>query len=173
MLPFVDNDLMAAIEKLKYARVIQVILGFNKWQGMELDGFGGLIPFKENREILGVLFLSSLFSNRAPEGGALCSVFLGGIRHPGMIDKKEDEIMSIVEGEFSDVMFLNEFKPDLFKIIRYQHAIPQYGIESREKNEALEKIQSVYKGLIIGGNLSDGIGMADRIKQGKHLAEIV
>jgi hypothetical protein len=27
--------------------------------------------------------------------------------------------------------------------------------------------------LIIGGNLRDGIGMADRIKQGKHLADMV
>lgn len=173
MLPFADNELIPAIEKLSYASVIQVVLGFNKWNGMELDGFGGLIPFREKRDILGVLFLSALLSQRAPEGGALCSVFMGGIRRQDMAVKTDNEIRKIVEYEFSDVMRLNEFNPDLFKIIRYKQAIPQYGIESREKLYAIDKLQSTYKGLFIGGNIRDGIGMADRIKQGKHLAEII
>ena len=63
---------------------------------------------------------------------------------------------SIVEREFPDVMRLNELNPNLFTIIRYRHAIPQYGIESREELEALEQLQLLYKGLIIGGNLRDG-----------------
>ena len=173
MLPFADKNLLLSVEKVKYARVMQVVLGFKQWNGMELDGFGGLIPFREKRDILGVLFLSALLSDRAPEGGALCSVFVGGVRREDLFGKTDDEIRRIVESEYSDVMRLKEFYPDLFKIIRYQHAIPQYGIESREKLDAIDKLQSTYKGLFIGGNLRDGIGMADRIKQGKHLADIV
>ena len=172
MLPFVDQKLMVALEKVKYARVIQVVVGFKEWKGMNLDGFGGLIPFKEKRDILGVLFLSALLSKRAPEGGALCSVFVGGVRREELIDKPDEEIAKIVKREFSDLMKIKEFNPDLFKIIRYQHAIPQYGVESREKLEALGKIHATFTGLIIGGNLCDGIGMADRIKQGKYLAEL-
>lgn len=173
MLPTADNNLLSAIEKVKYARVIQVVLGFKQWQGIKLDGFGGLVPFRENRDILGVLFLSALLSHRAPEGGALCSVFAGGVRREDILEKTDDEIKKIVEREFSAVMLLKEFNPDLFRIIRYQQAIPQYGIESREKLEAVENLQAEHKGLIIGGNLRDGIGMADRIKQGKHLADMV
>ncbi|NQU81421.1 MAG: protoporphyrinogen oxidase [Bacteroidetes bacterium] len=173
MLPFADKKLLLAVEKVKYARVMQVVLGFKQWTGMKLDGFGGLIPFREKRDILGVLFLSALLSCRAPEGGALCSVFVGGVRREDLFEKTDDEIRRIVEREFSDVMRLKEFNPDLFKIIRYRYAIPQYGIESHEKLQALEQLQSTYKGLIIGGNLRDGIGMADRIKQGKHLADII
>ncbi len=109
-------------------------------------------------------------SDRAPEGGALCSVFVGGIRRDDLSDRTDAEIMNIVKREFSDVMKLKEFNPDLFKIIRYQHAIPQYGIESQKKLLAMEKLESKYKGLIFGGNPRDGIGMADRIKQGKRLA---
>jgi len=170
MLPFAEKELLLDIEKLRYARVMQVVVGFNKWNGFPLDGFGGLIPFREKRDILGVLFLSALLSNRAPEGGALCSVFVGGIRRDDLSDRTDAEIMNIVEREFSDVMKLKEFNPDLFKIIRYQHAIPQYGIESQKKLLAMEKLESKYKGLIFGGNPRDGIGMADRIKQGKRLA---
>jgi len=67
-------------------------------------------------------------------------------------------------------MKLNTFNPDLIKINRYKFAIPQYGIESRGKLLAVEKLETLNKGLILGGNIRDGIGMADRIKQGKFLA---
>ena len=173
LLPFVEKEIISKIEKVKYARVMQVVLGFKKWSGMELDGFGGLIPFKEKRDILGVLFLSALLSNRAPEGGALCSVFVGGVRREDLMEKTDDEIREIVKREFSNIMGLKDFNSDLFKMVRYQHAIPQYGIESKEKLEAVDMLQSKYSGLIIGGNLRDGIGMADRIKQGKSLAGLV
>ena len=63
----------------------------------------------------------------------------------------------IVEREFTDVMRLNELNPDLITIIRYRQAIPQYGMESREELEALEQMQLLYKGLIIGRNLRDGM----------------
>ena len=33
-----------------------------------------------------------------------------------------------------------------------------------------EKIESQFPGLILGGNLRDGIGMADRIRQGTQIA---
>lgn len=173
MLPFIDKALIAPLEKMKYARVIQAVLGFREWSGVPLDGFGGLIPFKEKRDVLGVLFLSSLLSGRAPEGGALCSVFVGGVRREDLFAKSDDEIRAIVEREFTDLMKPGKFNPDVFRIIRYQHAIPQYGTESREKLEAIDKIQSMYKGLILGGNIRDGIGMADRIRQGKLLSTLV
>jgi protoporphyrinogen/coproporphyrinogen III oxidase len=173
LLPEADRNLVQAIDKLKYAKVIQVVLGFKNWQGIKLDGFGGLVPFIEKRDILGVLFLSSLLSDRAPAAGALCSVFMGGVRREDITEKTDPEIEEIVRREFSDVMKLREFKPDLLKILRYQHAIPQYGKESPEKLRAIEELQDSFPGLILGGNIRDGIGMADRIKQGKHLAEIV
>ena len=67
-------------------------------------------------------------------------------------------------------MGLKEFNPKLFKITRYKNAIPQYGENSGERFETVNKIENKFKGLYIGGNLKDGIGMADRAKQGKELA---
>ena len=78
VMPFIGHESLTKITSLHYARVIEVVLGFNKWKGMKLDAFGGLIPYKEKRDILGVLFMSALFENRAPKEGALFSVFLGG-----------------------------------------------------------------------------------------------
>ena len=58
----------------------------------------------------------------------------------------------------------------MFQIFRYQYAIPQYGIESEQKLNAISGLEKMNSGLILAGNIRDGIGMADRIKQGKTLA---
>jgi oxygen-dependent protoporphyrinogen oxidase len=68
---------------------------------------------------------------------------------------------------------LTNWKPDLLVINRYQHAIPQYGIESEAKLAAVAKLEQQFRGLYLGGNLRDGIGMADRIKQGYGLAALI
>lgn len=171
LLPFITQAEAKAVNNLLYAKVVQATLGFKKWEGISLDAFGGLVPFKENRDVLGVLFLSSFLSGRAPEGGALLSVFLGGIRKPGMVDLPDNKIMEILAKELKDMTGLSSFNPDLIKIRRYSHAIPQYGLSTGERLAAVEALQNKYPGLVLGGNLRNGIGMSDRIKQGREIAE--
>jgi len=151
--------------------VIEVSIGFEKWEGIKLDGFGGLIPSAEKRDILGILYMSSLFTGRAPEGGALLSIFMGGVRRQDLIGLTDREIKNIVEKECVSLLGITDFNPDLFKIIRHPWAIPQYGSESGERFATIAKLENQYKGLIIGGNMRNGIGMADRIQQGKQLAQ--
>jgi protoporphyrinogen/coproporphyrinogen III oxidase len=86
LFPFLEKEKLNAINQMGYSKVIQVSVGFNQWKGIPLNAFGGLVPFIEQRNILGVLFLSSFFKNKAPEGGALLSVFLGGVRKPEFAD---------------------------------------------------------------------------------------
>jgi oxygen-dependent protoporphyrinogen oxidase len=171
ILPFVEPSKMANITSLYYAPTIEVILGFNKWNGMKLDAFGGLIPFKENRDILGVLFMSALFKDRAPKDGALFSIFMGGVRKSEICELPVSQLKKIIKKEICQVMRTEEFAPDLFKIIHHEWAIPQYEADTEGRLEAIEEIQNQYPGLIIGGNLRNGIGMADRILQAKTLAD--
>jgi len=171
ILPFIKQETLSKITSLNYAKVIEVILGFDQWKGMKLDAFGGLIPFKEKNDILGVLFMSALFENRAPKEGALFSIFLGGVRSPEICELPDDKIEAILRREISALMKLDEYKPDLLKILHHHFAIPQYEIDSEERFNAVEEIENQYPGLIIGGNLRNGIGMADRILQARMLAD--
>jgi protoporphyrinogen/coproporphyrinogen III oxidase len=171
LIPFAFDENLQKICCLRYAKVAQVSLGFKKWEGIPLNSFGGLVPFEEHRDILGALFISSFLKNRAPKGGALLSVFLGGLRRPEIATFSDAKIASIVEREIKAMMKLKEFKPDLLKIHHYDHAIPQYGPESAEKIKTIETIESRHPGLILAGNIRDGIGMADRIRQGRAVAE--
>nr|WP_321406963.1 protoporphyrinogen oxidase [uncultured Carboxylicivirga sp.] len=170
---FLEQEELANLTNLKYARVVEIALGFDKWEGRPLDGFGGLIPHKEKRDLLGVLFMSSLFKNRAPEGGALLSIFMGGIRNEKLCDLEDKTLMEVLEKETKDVMKLATFNPSMIDIMRYSHAIPQYAVNSDQRFKAINKVQKQYNGLFIAGNLRDGIGMADRIRQATQLAQLI
>ena len=171
MLPFLTEKDLNPITKLKYAKVIEASIGFNNWNGFNLDGFGGLIPHKEKRNILGILFLSAFLKNRAPEKGALLTIFTGGTRNEELLDLQDSKIENIIEEEIKDLMQINSFKPDLFEFKRYDYAIPQYGIDTGERLKKINELQNKYPGLILAGNIRDGIGMADRIKQGRTISD--
>jgi oxygen-dependent protoporphyrinogen oxidase len=170
LFPFIPKSEVNTINQMIYSRVVQVALGFKKWKGIPLNAFGGLVPSVEQRRILGVLFLSSFLKDKAPDGGALLSVFLGGIRQPGMIELSDQEINQVTKEELTDMFKLKSFEPDLIKIFRYKHAIPQYGVESEKKLETIFGLEKKYPGLKLAGNIREGIGIADRIYQGRNLA---
>jgi len=171
LFPFIGQKQLMAITQLEYAKIVQVALGYQHWKGIDINAFGGLIPSREKRRILGVLFPSSLFAARAPKGGALLSVFLGGMKHSEFYSLNDEEIQSLVEEEIGEMLKIKGIKADVLKIFRYQYAIPQYTVASEQRLEAISFVQKNYPGLILAGNIRDGIGMGDRIKQGRAVAE--
>ena len=167
LLPFVPHALMEPITSLRYAPVVQVSVGFADVQGQCNEAFGGLVPSCENRHILGVLFPASCFEGRAPRQGDLFSVFVGGIKHPEVMETSDAELTQMVLAELRYMLRLPaNMQPSLLKIFRHRHAIPQYEVSSGARFKSIDALQSQYPGLIVGGNLRNGIGMADRIRQG-------
>ena len=61
-------------------------------------------------------------------------------------------------------------KKVFINISRHRRAIPQYTATSGQRFEAVESIQKQFSGLLIGGNLRDGIGMGHRITQATNIA---
>jgi oxygen-dependent protoporphyrinogen oxidase len=171
LLPFLNSEEIAPFNDLKYAAVTQVLLGFEKWKGINLNAFGGLVPGKENKNILGVLFTSSFFEGRAPKGGALLSVFMGGTKRPDIAQMDNYEIESLINKDLPRMMSNRSLSPDMMRILRYPKAIPQYTETSALRFEMITRLQQKYSGLVLAGNIRDGIGMADRVKQGRTIAE--
>lgn len=171
LLPFIPEAQMQKMSSLFYAPIIQVILGVKNARGLDFPAFGGLVPSKEQKRVLGILFPSSCFVHRAPEGGALYSYFIGGARHTDYLQKSDDEIREIVIEAFHSMLkYPADMQPDLLRIFRHEHAIPQYWIDSGERFATIEALQRQYPGLILAGNMRDGIGMGNRIHQGATIA---
>ena len=171
LLPFVDKHLIDCIDNLEYAPVVQVSVGIKDTRGQKFNAFGGLVPSIEKREVLGILFPSACFEGRAPKEGALFSFFIGGVKHRELTKLSDEDLIALVKRNFHSMLkFPEDVQPDLIHIFRHLQAIPQYEETSKARFEAIERIQNKYPGLILGGNIRGGIGMADRIKQGVELA---
>lgn len=171
LLPFIDSERMQKMTSLFYAPIIQVSLGIKDARGLVRPAFGGLIPSKEKKRVLGILFPSECFDRRALEGGALYSFFIGGARHTDYMQKTDDEIREIaIEAFHSMLKYPIDMKPDMIKIFRHERAIPQYMSDSGERFMIIDELQSQYPGLILAGNMRDGIGMGNRIHQGAEVA---
>ncbi len=173
LFPFLKEELLNDITNIRYAKVAEIAIGFRQWEGINLDAFGGLIPTKENRNLLGILFMSTLFSGRTPEGGVLLTSFVGGTKKDELAELPENELKELVIPEFKELLALSEFKPDLFEIFYHKKAIAQYGADSEKRLKAVELAEKENKNLFLAGSIRDGVGLADRIKQGTHTANII
>jgi len=173
LFPFLNKNSLSDILNIKYAQVAEIAIGFKEWKGIDLNAFGGLIPSKEKKNLLGILFMSSIFRNRAPEKGALLTTFVGGIKNEKLAEISEDELLQLLKPEMQELLGLSEFTPDLLKVFYHKKAIAQYGADSEKRLNAIKKIETKNKNIFLAGSIRDGIGLADRIKQGTHLAKTI
>ena len=166
LLPFIPKEDIGQISNLHYAPIIQASVGFHNTRGLQFGAFGGLVPSKEKKDVLGILFPSACFVGRSPEEGALFSFFIGGVRHADMLDWSDEKLKDmILKNIHSMLKFPADAQPDLIKIHRHQKAIPQYEKSSEARFKMIDALQARYPGLILAGNIKGGIGMADRIRQ--------
>lgn len=171
VLPFVDADSMEKLTNVYYAPVVQIAVGVEDRGNMNFNAFGGLVSSKDNEDFLGILFPSSCFEGRCPQNGMLFSFFMGGMKRKELTELTNNEIEEKVIRAFHRMLkFSHDKRPDLIRIFRYKHAIPQYDKSSETRLKAITEVEKEYPGLHVAGNLRDGIGMAHRIIQGTKLA---
>lgn len=171
LLPFIPKEKMEQISNLHYAPVVQASVGFRDTGGLKFEAFGGLVPSCEKKDVLGILYPAACFAGRAPEGGTLFSFFIGGVKHAGLTTWPEDELKALIRHELHAMLkFPEEAEPDMIRIFRHEHAIPQYEQSSGARFATIDELQARYPGLTLAGNIKGGIGMADRIRQATEIA---
>jgi len=148
-----------------------LVLGFKREDVRHpLDGFGMLIPKVEGYHILGALFSSTLFPNRAPEGHVSLTVFIGGARQPEYADKPEKELVEIALGELKILLGVSG-KPAFVKRVYWPKSIPQYDVGYGRFKDKLNELTKRYPGLYFAGNYINGISVADTIVQSCSVAD--
>ena len=168
---FAIDSARQALEQIYYPPVTVLFFGYEQNPGgRPLDGFGFLIPTREQRQILGTIWSSTLFPDRAPAGGVALTSFVGGVRQPDNARMDDDALVDAVYAELRDLMGI-EPRPDEVVIERWEHAIPQYQPGHRQLIAELKKCEVQHPGLYIGGNFRGGISVADCIEQSQKMAD--
>jgi oxygen-dependent protoporphyrinogen oxidase len=167
------GDAATALDSIAYAPVATVASAYQK-SSIEhpLDGFGCLVPRKEHRRVLGVLFSSTMFAGRAPSGTALLTTFVGGLRNPDLPRLHEHEIAAIAHDEHAAL--LGARKAPLFQSVkRWPRAIPQYTIGHLSRVERAHAATRMLPGLFYCANWKGGVAVGDCIKNGHLEADVV
>ena len=155
---------------LPYAPVAIVALGFAREAvSHPLDGFGFLVPQTLNAPLLGALFTSSLFPGRAPEGKALITAFLGGARHPEILDWDPAAIPGRALDFLRPVLGITG-EPEMTLTRVWPEAIPQYNLEHAAFVERAAALEARHPGLHFSGNLLHGVSVADCVTNATLLA---
>jgi protoporphyrinogen/coproporphyrinogen III oxidase len=161
------------LSSIYYPPIISVFLGINRKNiGHRLDGFGFLIPSKEKRNILGCLWNSCLFANRAPEGMVALNAFIGGARQPELTTLSDERIIQITLDELKSIMQLSG-NPVYLHLTRWHKSIPQYEIGYQQKIDALEQFEESFPGMVLAGNYRRGISVGDCVINANEIAKTI
>jgi oxygen-dependent protoporphyrinogen oxidase len=135
----------------------------------KLDGFGFLVPPVEKMNILGCVWNSSLFEDRAPAGKALVTVFIGGARNPESANIAADDLVSIAHRELQQVLGISG-NPQVVALTRYERSIPQYNLGHFARVQHIEGLLRELPGLQLVGNYLHGVSTGDCIKEADRVA---
>src|SRR6267142_322746 len=136
-----------ALGGMEYAPVAVVSLGYlREHVGHSLQGFGFLAPRSSGLRMLGCVWNSSLFPERAAAGHVLLTSFVGGATDPTAASLSPEELRELVHRELAPVLQIRE-SPVFSHTQLYRHALPQYNIGHSERLIALQRLRAELPGL--------------------------
>jgi oxygen-dependent protoporphyrinogen oxidase len=169
----IDPEMAKTLESIYYPPVVEVFMGFRQEQvGQPLDGFGFLIPEKEQRKILGTIWSSALFRGRAPRDHVALTTFVGGARQPALTEQDDESIISAVLSELKTIMRIGG-PPVYAKVTRWAKAIPQYTLGYPTILKAMNSLEQNFRGAFLCSNYRGGIAVGDCVANAEDTTEKV
>lgn len=162
---------LAPLGRIHYPPVASIVLGFRREAVPHpLDGFGMLIPAVEGFRILGTLFSSSLFPNRAPAGCVTLTSYIGGVRAPELALRSGEELVAMTVEDLRRLLGVTA-QPTFRHHILYAKAIPQYEVGYGSFKDLMNEIEAKASGLFFAGHYREGISLGDSIVSGHNVAD--
>ena len=170
LLEEVTPGISAWLRDLFHAPVAVLGLVFDRERvGHPLDGYGFLAT--GGREpVLGCLFESSVFPERAPEGRVLLRVMIGGARNPEEALRPEDELRDSALAFLRPLLEL-EGEPAETRFVAYERAIPQYPVGHAARIRDLQRELADVPGLVLAGSAFRGVAVNHLVGESARLAE--
>jgi oxygen-dependent protoporphyrinogen oxidase len=164
------GDRLKTLGSITYPSVAVVVLGFRREDVTHpLDGFGFLVPEVERRHVLGVIFSSTIFPDRAPEDHVTLTAFVGGVRNP---DLANADVPTITARVLDDLHLLLGAKgePTFRAFHLWSKAIPQYDLTYSRFKEIMDEAERRNPGLALAGAYREGVAVGDVIAGAEQAA---
>ena len=164
-----DAELARRLAAIEYSPIAVVGFGYRSLPD-PLDGFGLLTTSAARLPILGVLWDSSIFPDRAPPGCKSIRVLLGGQRSPELVDQDEAALIRTARIGLEKSMGLTQ-DPDVTFVKRWDRGIPSYAPGHVSNVNAIFARADAVPGLYLNCNAYRGIAMNDCAHNSRELAQ--
>ena len=163
-----DAELSRRLASIEYSPIAVVGFGYRSLAD-PLDGFGLLTTTAAKLPILGVLWDSSIFPDRAPAGCKSVRIMVGGQRNPELVAQDEAGLVRTARAGLERTMGLTQ-DPDVTFVQRWDRGIPSYAPGHIANVDAIFARVAQVPGLYLNCNAYRGIAMNDCAKQSRELA---
>jgi oxygen-dependent protoporphyrinogen oxidase len=164
---------LTAFSEINYPPVSAVVLGFRREDvAHSCAGFGMLIPKIEGFKILGTIFSSALFPNRAPTGHLTLTSYIGGARYPELGLLPPEKLEETVLADLRTLLGVKG-KPVFTHTKTWPKAIPQYNVGYGKYRQLLNDLEAKASNLFFAGHYRDGVSLGDSIVAAVNIAERV
>ena len=173
LLKAVAPDVAQKLSGIAYASLAVFAAGYyTKQVSGPLDGFGVLIPRCENHRTLGIVWNTSLFPGRAPDGQMVLTSFIGGATDLEITARPKQEIAVIVQKDHERILGITG-PPIRFALWTHQKALPQYNLGHGHVVQAIRDAEQSVAGLYFAGNYLEGPSIGKCVERGFYVAEKV
>lgn len=132
-----------------------------------LDGSGFVVARRHaSLRISASTWVSSKWTDRAPDGMVLLRAFLGGAFDPAAVDLGDDELVRIAIADLDRVLGVGA-APLLTRVQRWRNAGAQHWVGHQERVDALDSDLERTPGLFVAGSGFHSIGVPDCIADGR------
>ncbi|HEY7638061.1 MAG TPA: protoporphyrinogen oxidase [Gemmatimonadales bacterium] len=170
-LEFEGSERMKTLASIVHPAVAVLVLGFRREDITHpLDGFGFLTPEVERRRVLGVIFSSTLFPERAPGGHVTLTVFAGGTRDPDLTNADPSTLTARVLDDLRTLLGARG-EPTFRAFHLWPKAIPQYELSYGRFKEIMDDVERRNPGLGLAGSYRDGVALGDVMVSAEAQAE--
>jgi oxygen-dependent protoporphyrinogen oxidase len=166
----VDVEASRLLQGIEYAPLVSLPIGVDPGAvRRRIEGFGFLVPREEGLALLGCLFMSRLFPDRAPPGRELLQCLYGGRRWPAAVAEPDDALHARAFADLDRTLGLGG-EPLALGLARYEQAVPQPGRDHARRIAALRARLAARPGLALAGAYLDGVSVADSFASGVRAA---
>lgn len=166
-------NVQRALERFQAVSTATVFLSFAKADiKHDIKGFGFIVPRNELSQLLAATWVSSKFSQRAPDDIFLMRCFVGGLGREELVSLSEAELVELCCRELQRWMGIKA-RPRLARVFYWPKLCPQYLVGQGRKIAQLEQALAETPGLYLLGNAYRGIGIPDCIREARRTADAV
>ncbi|MCF6211227.1 MAG: protoporphyrinogen oxidase [Gammaproteobacteria bacterium] len=170
LLASVDKTLASLLDEIRYAPLAVLHMGLERADiEHPLDGTGFLTPRREQQPFSGNLWMSSLFTDRAPQDKALLTTYLGGARQPEAAAWSDSRLVDESLRALTPLLGLKG-SPVMVRIDRHSQALPLYHGAHLARDRRICQQLHTLPGLHVEANYRGGVSIRDRIVRGRSLA---